>query len=183
VQGLPSSQLTGDPGVHVPALQSSAPLQALPSEHDVPLVLTVKTQPVAGTQEFVVHGLPSSHPNGAGAGAHTPAEQLSAPLHRLPSEQLVPSTIGVKTQPPLTGLQELVVQGLLSSHTTGVPEDEQVPLEQVSVPSHRSASAQDAPLGRLFCTQPHCGSQTATVQGLLSAAQVSGVPPVEQRPF
>jgi hypothetical protein len=37
VQGLPSSQLGAVPGWQTPAWQVSAPLQALPSEHEVPV--------------------------------------------------------------------------------------------------------------------------------------------------
>src|SRR5690242_15458060 len=37
VQALPSSQLGGVPGWQVPFWQVSAPLQALPSEHEVPV--------------------------------------------------------------------------------------------------------------------------------------------------
>src|SRR5215475_3079729 len=59
VQGLPSSQLSGTPGSHVPVdtLHVSVPLQTLPSSQTTgvpPQVPPRQTSPV-------VHGLPSSH--------------------------------------------------------------------------------------------------------------------------
>jgi hypothetical protein len=59
VHTLPSLQLGGVPAVQLPDWQVSGPSQALPSEHEVPFATAVLTQPVAGLQESVVHGLPS----------------------------------------------------------------------------------------------------------------------------
>jgi hypothetical protein len=90
VQKLLSSHRIGVPAEHTPALHVSLPLQRLPSLHDVPFASTVCTQPVAGTQVSAVHGLLSLQFGGAPA-VQTPARQLSAPLHRLPSLHEVPS--------------------------------------------------------------------------------------------
>jgi hypothetical protein len=59
VQGFESLQLSAVPAAQVPDWQVSGPSQALPSEHEVPFATAVLTQPVAGLQESVVHGLPS----------------------------------------------------------------------------------------------------------------------------
>jgi hypothetical protein len=57
VQTLLSLQLSAVPAVQVPVWHTSAPLQALPSEHDVPLATFVTVHPVAGLQPFVVQRL------------------------------------------------------------------------------------------------------------------------------
>ena len=59
------------------------------SAHDVPLVTGVVVQPVAGLQPSVVHTLPSLQTIAVPA-VQTPAWQVSAPLHRLPSGHAVP---------------------------------------------------------------------------------------------
>ncbi len=60
VQGLLSLQSSGVPAVQVPFWQVSAPLQALPSEQEVPLATAVcETEPLA-LQVSVVQALPSS---------------------------------------------------------------------------------------------------------------------------
>ena len=92
VHALLSLQVTGVPFWQVPVeLQVSAPLQRLPSEHDVP-VAGVNTHPVADAQESVVHPLPSLQTSGAPA-THAPAaEQVSSPLQALPSAHERPWT-------------------------------------------------------------------------------------------
>src|SRR2546427_523693 len=64
VLGLSSSQLMGVPALQLPFCQVSAPLQALPSEQEVPLVRLRLRQPVCGSQLSAVHGLPSSQMGG-----------------------------------------------------------------------------------------------------------------------
>jgi hypothetical protein len=59
VQTLPSLQSGGGPPTHDPLAQVSLVVQALPSLHGA--VLLVCTQPVWGSHESSVHGLPSSH--------------------------------------------------------------------------------------------------------------------------
>src|SRR5262249_32900930 len=63
VQALLSSHWSGVPAMQTPMLQVSAPLQTLPSEHDMPSLTLVCTQRncVSGPQVSTVHGLPSSH--------------------------------------------------------------------------------------------------------------------------
>jgi hypothetical protein len=58
VQTLPSSQLIVGPPWHVPALQTSFAVQALPSLHGA--VLLWWKQPLVGLQPSSVQGLPSS---------------------------------------------------------------------------------------------------------------------------
>src|SRR5262249_33516578 len=63
VQLSPSSQTSGVPAVHVPAMQVSAPLHTLASPHGVPSA----------------SGAPATHP--------PPGTHVSTPLHGLPSSQ------------------------------------------------------------------------------------------------
>jgi hypothetical protein len=67
VQGLLSLQVGGVPGAQVPVpSQSSTPLHALVSAHDVPLGYGRFTQPVTGSQKSSVHALLSGHSIGYG---------------------------------------------------------------------------------------------------------------------
>jgi hypothetical protein len=104
-------------------------------------------------------------------GWQTPARQVSAPLHRLLSAQLVPSVTGVCAHAPLAS-QVSVVHGLPSSQLP--PDDVQVPFWQVPVPQ-TLAPVQVVPLGAFMRTQPLVGLQEATWQ-VLGLVQVSGVP-------
>ena len=56
VQGFESLHVGGVPGVHVPPWQVSAPLQAFPSEHGVPLLAGACWQPLTASQLSTVHG-------------------------------------------------------------------------------------------------------------------------------
>jgi hypothetical protein len=47
------------PGTQALFWQVSIPLQAFPSEHDVPLATAVCWQPATASQPSTVHGLPS----------------------------------------------------------------------------------------------------------------------------
>jgi hypothetical protein len=99
VHGLPSLQVSDVPAVHVPLWHVSAPLQALPSEHDVPFATAV----FAHTPELhvsVVHGFPSLQ-SAATAHGWQPA-------------------IGVFAHPELV-LHESVVHALPSLQLSGVP--------------------------------------------------------------
>jgi hypothetical protein len=89
VQVSASLQVSGVPVVHVPAWHVSPPLHWLPSLHEEPFALLLKTQPALALHESVVHGLPSVQVGGVPA-AHVPAWQVSAPLHWLPSLQGAP---------------------------------------------------------------------------------------------
>lgn len=65
VQGLPSSSVGGVPARQVPlALHVSLPLQALPSEQDVPAATGVCAIPVTGSQLSAVQGFWSSMATG-----------------------------------------------------------------------------------------------------------------------
>ena len=132
--------------------------------------------PVAGMQDWgavQLTGVPARQ---------TPVVQASAPLHRSVSAHDVPSTTDANTQPPVAGLQAFVVQGLLSSHTSGVPEAEHTPEVQVSVPSQRSASAHDVPsLTGANRQPPVAGLHESVVHGLPSL-QATGVPLPEHTP-
>ena len=62
---------------------------------------------------------PSSQLRGVPA-VQTPDWQVSVPLHTFPSLHDVPLSTGAYTH-PVAGLQLSAVQGLLSSHLTGLP--------------------------------------------------------------
>jgi hypothetical protein len=172
VQGLPSLQLSGGPGVQVPVWQVSVPLQALPSPQDVPFVTLTFRHPSVASQESAVQGLPSSQ-LGIAPGEQVPAWQVSVPLHALPSLQDVPFPTAVCAH-PVTGSQVSVVQGLLSSQSREAP-GEQVPDEQVSAPLQTSPSGQEVPSARSACSQPVTGSQVSLVHAFESS-QSSGAP-------
>ena len=63
VHALPSLQTRATPAWHEPPPHVSAVVQAFPSSHAA--VLFVKTHPVAGLHESVVHTFPSLHTTGA----------------------------------------------------------------------------------------------------------------------
>jgi hypothetical protein len=174
VQGLPSLHVSGVPEVQRPLWQVSAPLQALPSEHEVPFVTLVLVQPVPGSQPFVVHGLPSSHVRGVPA-VHVPLWQVSPPLHRLPSLHDDPFATGVFWQ-PVPGSQLSLVHTLPSLQFGAVPAVH-VPLWQVSAPLQAFPSEHDVPFVTGAVVQPVPGSQPSVVHGLPSL-QTSGVPAV-----
>ena len=93
VHALPSLQSGGVPAAHAPDWHVSAPLHALPSEHDVPFATAKVWQPSSGSHACVVHGSPSSQDT-AEPGAHVPDRHVSPAVHALPSEQAVPSGAG-----------------------------------------------------------------------------------------
>jgi len=80
VHGLPSSIVGAAPDAQTPLEHISAPLQALPSEHEVPFATAVWVNPLDGSQASAVHGLPSSSTGGVPE-AHAPAWHSSFPLH------------------------------------------------------------------------------------------------------
>jgi glyoxylate utilization-related uncharacterized protein len=90
-------------------------------------LLGVKTQPIAGTQESVVHWLPSLH-TGGGPPTHDPAEHVSFVVQALLSLQA--ATLFTFSQ-PVAGLQESSVQTLVSTQLSGGPPT-QAPPEQIS---------------------------------------------------
>jgi hypothetical protein len=143
VQGLPSSQLGAVPAVQTPAWQVSAPSQASPSLHEVPLSTGVCVQPNTVSQPSVVQGLLSLQLSGVPV-VHTPLWQVSPPLQTFVSLHDVPLSTGVFTQPEEV-LQESVVQTLPSLQLRAVPAVH-VPLWQVSSPLQGLLSAQVVPL-------------------------------------
>src|SRR6267143_559881 len=170
VQALLSLQTSGVPGAQRPCSQVSLPLQALPSEQEVPSATGVWTQPL-GPQESVVQGLLSSQLGGV-PGVQAPARQISAPLQASPSEQEVPSATGVWAQP--LGPQESAVQGFWSSQLRVVP-GVQAPALQISSPLQTLPSEQEVPSATGLVKQPVAGSQASVVQALRSS-QTSGAP-------
>jgi hypothetical protein len=134
VQGLPSSIAGGAFATQAPvALHVSLPLQALPSEQDVPVATGVCRTPVFGSHESAVHGFPSSM-LGAAPDAQIPLEHISPPLQALPSEHDVPFATAVCVT-SLEGSHASAVHGLPSSTAGGVPAA-QAPAWHSSFPLH-----------------------------------------------
>jgi hypothetical protein len=179
VQGLPSSTVGAVPARHEPvALQSSAPLHALPSEHAVPAVAGTCVTPVAGLHASVVQGFPSSTVGGVPAWQAPDPLQSSAPLQALPSEQLVPALTGVCVT-PVAGLHASAVHGLLSSTVGGVPAWHEPVALQTSAPLHALPSEHAVPALTGVCVAPVAGSHASAVQGFPSSS-VGGVPAVHE---
>ncbi len=121
VHGLLSSIGGETPVWQVPApLQVSSPLQTFPSLHAVPARMGVWATPVAGSQESVVQGFPSSRTGAVPAWQVPAPSQASSPLQVLLSAHEKPAASGVWTTPEM-GSQESAVQGFPSSTCGGVP--------------------------------------------------------------
>jgi hypothetical protein len=175
VQGLPSLQSSGVPGLQTPLWQVSVPLQTVLSSHDVPLGNGLVEQPKTGSQLSVVQGLPSLQVSG-GPAVQVAAWQVSVPLQRLPSLHEEPLGSAGFWHPE-TGSQLSVVQELPSLQVSGVPVV-QVPVWQVSSPSQTFPSLHEEPLGSAGFWHPETGSQLSVVQGLPSL-QASAEPAVQ----
>jgi hypothetical protein len=142
VHGLLSLHGVPDAGTHNPDRHVAEP-QRLPSVHAVPSARLLCWQPATGSQESVVHALPSSQLGGV-PGVHPPDWQVSKPLQTLPSLQPVPFGAAVCWQ-PFTGSHESTVHGEVSVQFRLVP-GWQMPDWQTSMPSHRLPSLHEAPL-------------------------------------
>jgi hypothetical protein len=173
VHGFPSSTTSSVPATHAPvALHVSAPLHALPSEHDAPAAITWST-PSVGSQLSIVHGFPSSTA-GAGPATHAPMTlHVSAPLHAFPSEHDVPSTTVCVTPP--AGVQVSAVHGSPSSTEGGAPRRQLPVASHVSTPLHASPSEHDVPASAAVCTMPPVAVQASMVHGFPSSS-TGGVP-------
>jgi hypothetical protein len=149
-------------------------LQTSLSPQLVPLATAALITPSVGSQESAVQGLPSLTTGGV-PGLHVPASQVSEPLHRSLSAQLVPfDTFECRT--PCTGSHESAVQGLLSLVASGVP-GAQVPAWQVSAPLQTVLSGQAVPSGLLgFEHWPFVGLHVPALWHWSLATQVMGVP-------
>jgi hypothetical protein len=119
VHTLLSLQLRGVPAAHAPPWQVSAPLHTVPSGQAVPFATATFWQPFVALQLSVVHTFPSLQLSGVPA-VHTPAWQVSAPLHTVVSVHGVPFSTGVVVQPNV-GEQPSVVHTFPSLQTSAVP--------------------------------------------------------------
>jgi hypothetical protein len=96
----------------------------LPSGQLAPFVTGVAVQPVAGLHPSVVHTLLSLQTSATPA-AQTPAWQVSAPLHRLPSPHDVPfATTGFAHTPLLQTSSVHGFASLQSAFTTQASQPE-----------------------------------------------------------
>ena len=162
-------QTTAVPAVQTPvALQISLPLQALPSEHEVPAATATWVTPATGSQLSVVHGLLSLVGGGVPAIQTPEPLQTSLPLQRLLSAQEVPAAMGVCVT-PVTGSHVSAVHGLPSS-TGGMVPGKQVPVaSQAPTPVQMLPSVQGVPGETGVCVTPLTESHASAVHGLLSS--------------
>jgi hypothetical protein len=107
-----------------------------------------------------------------------PFWHVSVTVQNAPSSQVVPLPTAGKTQ-PLAGLQEFVVQTLLSSHARAGPGVQPPEPLQVSPLVQALLSVHVPPAGVGGNWQPAIGSQVSWVQTLLSV-HVSGVPDAQE---
>jgi hypothetical protein len=110
----------------------------------MPLATAVGVQPKTGSQLSVVHTLASLQSSGV-PGVHTPAWQVSPPLHTLASLHEVPFSTGVLAQ-PVAASQLSAVHTLPSLQSSALP-GVHTPLSQVSFPLQTSPSAHEEPSG------------------------------------
>jgi hypothetical protein len=180
LHGFEPSIATGVPGWHAPeASHVSLPLQRSKSLQLEPAVRGVWATPLVGSQLSSVHGLPSSTVTGVPA-VQLPLWQVSAPLQRLASAQLVPSTAGVWVTPSV-GEQASVLQGLPSSTLRVDPAVHVPETSQVSLPLQALPSLHDVPAATGVCVTPLAASQASVVQGLPSSTV--GAAPATQAPL
>ncbi len=127
----------------MPATQVSFSVQTLASaSHPGPVLTGLNTQlPLAGSQLSSVHVLPSLHGLGL-PNWQAPLLHLSSTVQALPSSHL--PALGVFRQPLPWGSQRSVVQGFLSSQSTGAPALHAPPAHP-SPRGHGLASLQGVP--------------------------------------
>jgi hypothetical protein len=132
--------------------------------------------PVAGRQESVVQGSPSSHETGV-PGWHAPDAHASPSVHALRSSQ---GSEFAACSHPVAGSHPSVVHGFPSPQATGVPAH--APTTQVSSAVQALASSHGSVLAT--CRQPTAVSQASVVQAFPSSqsagAGVEHVPPTRQ---
>jgi hypothetical protein len=166
--------LAQTPVLHTSTVQGLLSLQSPFTTHAAQPEMGVCWQPLTALQLSVVHAFESLQLSAVPA-AQTPAWQVSAPLHTVPSAHDVPFATPVCWQPKV-GSHVSVVQTFESLQLRAVPAA-QTPLWQVSAPLQTFASAQDVPLLTVTFRQPVTGSQLSVVQALPSL-QLGGVPAV-----
>jgi hypothetical protein len=134
VHGLLSSQLSGAPPLQVPPPHVSFAVHAFPSSQGD--VLSVWTQPVAGSQESSVQGLLSLQSRGAPE-TQLPPEHCAWPVHVVALPQTAPSCVGSwwQTATPLSTAQLSAVQ-TLSSSQSAVTQGSRTVVKSRSVQSH-----------------------------------------------
>jgi hypothetical protein len=164
---LPSSQLGAEPPTHAPSEHASPVVQALPSSHEIVLLLC--TQPVGGLHVSSVQALPSSQ-FGAEPPTHAPPEHASPIVQALPSSH---DAVLLECTQPDAGLHVSSVQALPSSQFGAEPATH-TPAEQASPVVHALPSSHDAVL--FVCTQPDAALQESSVHGLPSS-QFGAAPP------
>ena len=134
VHGLLSLQPRADVEPHIPSLQASPKVQALPSSQVFDL--GAKTQPCSASQLSSVQMFLSSQAV-TSPGRQAPSLHVSLRVQISPSLQsALSSAVWVQ---PLAGTHASLVQGLLSSHSTVLPA--QTPLSQASALLQASPSS------------------------------------------
>jgi hypothetical protein len=169
VQTLPSSQARAEPPPHSPSAHVSPVVHALPSSHGS--VLFAKTQPTAGSQLSVVHGLSSPHTRGA-PGWQVPLTHASFTVQAFESVQ---GPVLFVCSQPTAASQLSVVHGLPSLQSRMPAPGRQTPSPQVSPRVHALPSLHGAAL--FVWTQPDFVSHESSVQPLPSSQARAEPPP------
>jgi hypothetical protein len=162
----------GVPARQAPApSQVSAPLQALPSEHDVPAALGVLRTPNTGSHVWIEHALLVR--TGGVPGWQEPLpSHVSRPLQAFPSEHDVPAGLFVVTT-PWTGSHVWVLHAVFVS-TGGVPATQAPDPLHVSSPLQAFPSEHDVPTGLFVVMTPWTGSHAWVVHAVVT--RTGGVP-------
>jgi sorbitol-specific phosphotransferase system component IIA len=169
VQTLPSPQSrTPKPGWQTPSPHVSDVVHALPSSHGS--VLFAKTQPRAGSQLSVVHGLSSPHTRGA-PGWQVPLTHASFTVQAFESVQ---GPVLFVCSQPTAASQLSVVHALPSLQSRTPAPDRQMPSPQMSPTVQELPSLHAAVL--LVWTQPDFVSHESSVQ-MLPSSQARAAPP------
>ena len=181
VQGLLSSHALAGKALplQIPLAHTSPVVQASASSHCT--LLLAKTQPLAGSQESLVHNFPSSQV--IPLPAQVPPLQTSPFVQALPSLQLA---VLLTFAQPLAGMQLSSVHALPSPHTlaTSIALPAHLPPAQTSPLVQKFPSSQEMLLFTLL--QPLPGSQLSLVHGLPSSQfrpTPAQVPPAHTSPL
>src|SRR2546428_410187 len=167
VRTLPSSQLSGVPGLQVPPPHTSWPLQTVLSSQEA--VLLVWKQPLTALQASSVQTLLSSQLSGV-PGLQVPPPHTSWPLQAVLSSQ---EAVLFVWKQPVCALQASSVQTLPSLQSSGAPPT-QAPALQVSPVVQALPSSQEAVL--FVKTHPVAGAQLSSVQTFWSLQTSAGPP-------
>jgi hypothetical protein len=163
-------QVTGSEPVQVPAWQLSLCVQALPSEHVVPLgAVGLEQAPVAASHTPPMWQASAAVQTTGVVPTQIPVEQASTVVHALPSEQVVPWGASGFEQAPVEGLHVPALwHASEAAHTTGSAPT-QTPAWQLSAWVHALPSLQVVPFATGVWEQVPSGLAVSVVHAFPSS--------------